>query len=111
MQLPAIGGPRASSRRRPSALRHPAVRRILTADDAGRRRAVGGPHRHGVNTIIASFLAAGSVSYLYYADRLVEFPLGVFGVAIATAVLPTLSEQSARRDQQALRETLSFACA
>ena len=62
-----------------------------------------------VNTIIASFLAAGSVSYLYYADRLIEFPLGVFGVAIATAVLPTLSEQAARRDPQALRETLSFA--
>jgi putative peptidoglycan lipid II flippase len=61
-----------------------------------------------VNTIIASFLAKGSVSYLYYADRLVEFPLGVFGVAIATAVLPTLSEQAARRDKQGLRETLSF---
>ena len=61
-----------------------------------------------INTIIASFLAKGSVSYLYYADRLIEFPLGVFGVAIATAVLPTLSEQAARRDKQALRETLSF---
>jgi putative peptidoglycan lipid II flippase len=61
-----------------------------------------------INTIIASFLAKGSVSYLYYADRLVEFPLGVFGVAIATAVLPTLSEQAARQDKPALRETLSF---
>ena len=62
-----------------------------------------------INTIIASFLAKGSVSYLYYADRLIEFPLGVFGVAIATAVLPTLSEQAARRDKAALRETVSFA--
>jgi putative peptidoglycan lipid II flippase len=62
-----------------------------------------------VNTVIASFLGGGSVSYLYYADRLVEFPLGVFGIAIATAVLPTLSEQAARRNPEALRETLSFA--
>jgi putative peptidoglycan lipid II flippase len=91
------------------ALRHPAVRRILrlmapviVGQSASHLGTV-------VNTIIASFLAAGSVSYLYYADRLIEFPLGVFGVAIATAVLPTLSEQAARRDPQALRETLSFA--
>lgn len=62
-----------------------------------------------VDTIIASFLVGGSVSYLYYADRLVEFPLGVFGIAVATAVLPTLSEQAARRDLEALRTTLSFA--
>ncbi|MBI4011154.1 MAG: murein biosynthesis integral membrane protein MurJ [Candidatus Rokubacteria bacterium] len=62
-----------------------------------------------VDTIIASFLVGGSVSYLYYADRLVEFPLGVFGIAIATAVLPTLSEQAATGDPQALRATLSFA--
>lgn len=62
-----------------------------------------------VNTIIASFLEGGSVSYLYYADRLVEFPLGVFGIAIATAVLPTLAEQAARGSTEALRETLSFA--
>ncbi len=62
-----------------------------------------------VDTIIASFLAGGSVSYLYYADRLVEFPLGVFGIAIATAVLPTLSEQGARGDREALQATFAFA--
>ncbi len=62
-----------------------------------------------VDTIVASFLVGGSVSYLYYADRLVEFPLGVFGIAIATAVLPTLSEQAARGGAEALRATLSFA--
>lgn len=62
-----------------------------------------------VDTIIASFLAGGSVSYLYYADRLVEFPLGVFGIAIATAVLPTLAEQAASRNPEALLATLSFA--
>jgi putative peptidoglycan lipid II flippase len=62
-----------------------------------------------VDTIIASFLVGGSVSYLYYADRLVEFPQGVFAIAIATAVLPTLAEQAAGQDRQALQATLSFA--
>jgi putative peptidoglycan lipid II flippase len=87
---------------------HPAVRRtlaLMTPVVVGQSAVHIGTV---VNTIIASFLAKGSVSYLYYADRLIEFPLGVFGVAIATAVLPTLSEQAARRDKQALRETLSF---
>ncbi len=42
-------------------------------------------------TILASFLASGSIAYLYYADRLVQFPLGVFAVAISTAALPSLS--------------------
>ena len=41
-----------------------------------------------VNTLLASLLPAGSVSYLYYADRVMEFPLGVFGIAVATATLP-----------------------
>jgi putative peptidoglycan lipid II flippase len=62
-----------------------------------------------VDTMIASFLVGGSVSYLYYADRLVEFPLGVFGIAIATAVLPTLSEQAAAGNTGGLRATTSFA--
>jgi len=44
-----------------------------------------------VSTFLASFLATGSVSWLYYSDRLMEFPLGVFGIAIATAILPRLS--------------------
>ena len=44
------------------------------------------------DTFIASFLVSGSVAWLYYADRLLEFPLGVFGIALATVVLPNLSE-------------------
>ncbi len=44
-----------------------------------------------INQIIASFLITGSISYLYYADRLVELPLGVFGIAISTVILPRLS--------------------
>ncbi|WP_308388951.1 murein biosynthesis integral membrane protein MurJ [Acidithiobacillus sp. AMEEHan] len=47
-----------------------------------------------INTVLASLVGANVVSYLYYSDRLVEFPLGVFGVALGTVVLPTLSRQS-----------------
>lgn len=45
------------------------------------------------DTFIASFLATGSISWLYYSDRLLEFPLGLFGIAIATVILPTLSKK------------------
>lgn len=44
-----------------------------------------------LNQIIASFLVTGSITWLYYSDRLIEFPLGIFGIAISTVVLPTLS--------------------
>ncbi|MCW8909745.1 MAG: murein biosynthesis integral membrane protein MurJ [Gammaproteobacteria bacterium] len=61
------------------------------------------------DTIIASFLVAGSVSWLYYSDRLVEFPLGVFGIALATVVLPSLSKQHARQSAEAFSHTLDWA--
>jgi putative peptidoglycan lipid II flippase len=61
-----------------------------------------------VGTLLASLLAEGSVSYLYYADRLVQFPLGVFGIALATAVLPTLSKQAAVDDMEGLRRSFSY---
>jgi putative peptidoglycan lipid II flippase len=48
------------------------------------------------DTLIASFLVTGSISWLYYSDRLVEFPLGVFGAALATVILPTLSRNHAQ---------------
>ena len=51
-----------------------------------------------INTIFASFLVAGSVSWLYYADRLMEFPAGVLGVAIGTILLPSLSKCYASND-------------
>jgi len=47
------------------------------------------------DTLLASFLITGSVSWLYYADRLVEFPLGIFGIALATVILPVLSRAHA----------------
>lgn len=46
-----------------------------------------------VNTLLASFLVTGSVSWLYFSDRLMEFPVGVFGIALATVVLPSLSKE------------------
>jgi putative peptidoglycan lipid II flippase len=61
-----------------------------------------------VNTLLASLLPAGTVSYLYYADRVMEFPLGIFGVALATAALPSMAAQAARQDHPALRATLGF---
>ena len=54
-----------------------------------------------VDMIIASLLPDGSVSHLYYADRVVQLPLGVIGVAIGTALLPTLSRQVAVKDGDA----------
>ena len=51
-----------------------------------------------INTIFASFLVAGSVSWLYYADRLMEFPTGILGVAISTILLPSLSKCHANND-------------
>ncbi len=62
-----------------------------------------------INTFLASYLAEGSVSYLYYADRLLEFPMGVFAIAIATAVLPSFSDQAIRKDWNSLKETVGFA--
>jgi putative peptidoglycan lipid II flippase len=61
-----------------------------------------------INTLLASYLARGSVTYLYYAMRLVQFPLGVFGVALSTALLPTLSTHAAKEDVAALRDTMAF---
>ena len=79
-------------------LAHPGVRRILK---------LMAPAAFGVsisqvslliNTIFASFLISGSVSWLYYADRLMEFPAGMLGVALGTILLPSLSKYHAAKD-------------
>jgi len=62
-----------------------------------------------VGTLLASFLKQGSVSYLYFADRLVQFPLGIFAIATATAVLPSLSRQASAKDFTALKTTFADA--
>ncbi|MFA9461829.1 murein biosynthesis integral membrane protein MurJ [Thiohalorhabdus methylotrophus] len=62
-----------------------------------------------IDTILASLLAGGSVSYLYYADRLVQFPLGLFGIALGTAILPTLSRLVSNGRSQEYATTLDQA--
>ena len=62
-----------------------------------------------VGTLLASLLPEGSVSYLYYADRLVQFPLGIFAQATATAVLPSLSRQAASGDHTGMGDTFGHA--
>ncbi|MGM0594878.1 MAG: murein biosynthesis integral membrane protein MurJ [Pseudomonadota bacterium] len=61
------------------------------------------------DTIIASFLVTGSVTWLYYSDRLVEFPLGVFGIALATVILPSLSQRHAEAEPERFSRTLDWA--
>ncbi len=51
-----------------------------------------------LDTVLASLLPAGSVSWLYYSDRLTELPLGIFAIAVATVILPNLSSQRARAE-------------
>ncbi|SDO26668.1 murein biosynthesis integral membrane protein MurJ [Vreelandella arcis] len=90
-------------------LAHDGVRRILK---------LMGPALFGVSvsqinllldTVLASLLAAGSVSWLYYSDRLVELPLGVFGVAIGTVILPALSKRHAEQSSAHFAAMLDWA--
>ncbi|MBI3546346.1 MAG: murein biosynthesis integral membrane protein MurJ [Gammaproteobacteria bacterium] len=61
-----------------------------------------------VNTLLASFLVTGSVSWLYYSDRLMEFPLGVFGIALATVILPSLARRHARNSHEEFSHMLDW---
>ena len=61
-----------------------------------------------LGTVIASFLPAGSVSWLYLSDRLHELPLGVFAVAIGTVILPSLSRDQASASMQSFSRTLDW---
>jgi putative peptidoglycan lipid II flippase len=90
-------------------LSHPGLRRI------GKLMlpAIFGAAVYQINSLVgiflASFLAEGSISYLYYADRLVQFPLGIFAIATATAVLPSLSRQFVSRDFEGAKATFAYA--
>ena len=61
------------------------------------------------DSIIATFLVTGSVSWLYYSDRLLEFPLGVLGIALATVILPSLSKKHAQASTAEFSATLDWA--
>ena len=62
-----------------------------------------------IDMIFASFLPSGSVSYLFFADRLIEFPLGIFAIAVGMASLPSLSGLASQGKIEELKETVSFA--
>ena len=106
-QLPFLGQIKLLPRFRP-APRDPGVRRVL-------RLMV--PALFGVSvaqisllfdTLIASFLDAGSITWLYYSDRLMEFPLGILGAALATVILPNLSRRHAEASPQEFSRTLDW---
>lgn len=62
-----------------------------------------------VATAAASIVGVGTVSLINYAERLVQFPLGVFGFSISNVILPQLSRQASRKDNEGLKDSLSFA--
>ena len=88
---------------------HPAVKRIGILMIPAVFGAAAYQFNIFISTVIASFLQEGSISYLYYANRLMEFPLGIFAVAIGTVALPTMSRHAAANNFHELRESLSFA--
>jgi len=62
-----------------------------------------------LDTLIASFLVSGSITWLYYSDRLMEFPLGMLGVALGTVILPNLSRNHAESSPQEFSNTMDWA--
>lgn len=108
LQVPYLGRYGASPRPRMK-FTDPAIKRIFL---------LMGPAAFGVGVYqlnifvtlwFSSQLPEGAVSYLYYAGRLMELPLGVFGVAVSTAALPSLAEHASARDWDGFRDSLSFA--
>jgi len=90
-------------------LQHEAVRRIARLMGPAIVGSSMGQLSVMISTSIASLLADGSMTWLYFADRLVEFPLGVFSIALATVILPSLSAHHATQSAQDFSATLSWA--
>ena len=88
--------------------RHPAIKRVGSLMIPGLIGTAVYQINVFVDTIFASFLSSGSVSYLFFADRLMEFPLGVFAIAVGMASLPSLSGLASQGKMEELKETLSF---
>jgi len=88
--------------------RHPAIKRIGLLMIPGLIGTAVYQINVFIDTIFASFLPSGSVSYLFYADRLMEFPLGIFAIAIGMASLPSLSALVSQGKMEEFKETLSF---
>ena len=90
-------------------IRHPGVRRIAALMAPALFGVSVGQINLLLDTVLASFLPTGSVSWLYYSDRLMALPLGVIGVAIATVILPRLSRLRAGEDSRQFAATLDWA--
>ncbi|OGP12935.1 MAG: murein biosynthesis integral membrane protein MurJ [Deltaproteobacteria bacterium RIFCSPLOWO2_02_FULL_50_16] len=88
--------------------RHPAVKKIVHLMIPSAYGAAVYQFNVVIITLLASFLPSGAVSYLWYADRLMEFPVGIFGISVAAVILPTLSDHAAHRNWDKLNETLSY---
>lgn len=88
---------------------HPAVKRIMFLMIPAILGSAVYQFNQFIGTLLASFLAEGSVSWLYYADRLVQFPLGVFAIAVSTAALPSMARQAAEGKMRDLSETVHHA--
>ena len=87
--------------------RHPALKKVGTLFVPA---AFGGAV-YQINVMVGTFLASfipGAVSWLYYADRIVELPLGMFAIALGTAILPSMSRQATNGDLAALTRSVSF---
>ncbi len=104
---PALGRLGLRPRLRPG-FRHPEVRKVgrlmlptLFSSSVAQVNLI-------VGTAFASVLAAGSVDWLYYSDRLIEFPLGLFGVALGTVILPHLSRRHAAEDAAGYNASLDW---
>jgi len=91
------------------AFHDPGVKRVLTLMVPALFGVSVGQINLMVDTFFVSFLTVGSVSWLYYSDRLMEFPLGVFGVAISTVILPNLSRHHASESPGLFAFTLDWA--
>src|SRR6202008_2093984 len=89
--------------------RDPGVRRVLKMMVPALFGVSVGQINLMVDSMFASLLVVGSVSWLYYSDRLMEFPLGVFGVAISTVILPHLSRHHASQSKESYSLTLDWA--
>lgn len=90
-------------------LRHPGLRRIMTLVLPATMGMAVAQLNTVTSNVMASYLPEGSITYLFYSMRLAQFPIGVFGVAMSTAVLPTLSQHAARGEFDRLREDFAFA--
>ncbi len=88
--------------------RHPAIKRIGQLMIPGLIGTAVYQINVFIDTIFASFLPGGSVSYLFFADRLMEFPLGIFAIAIGMASLPSLSKLASSGRMEEMKGALSF---